>query len=105
MWSKWTRELNVKFQWTKRDLVRRWKLDTATGVAGILVIISTLLLFMVIASGIARIFRSFVPWISGSRAGEIYWYSISFGIKASFLFIILIISLIVLLAHKFSQRR
>lgn len=105
MWSKWTRELNVKFQWKKRELVRRWKLDTATGVAGILVIISTLLLFIVIAGGIARIFRSFVPWVAGSRAGEIYWYSIGFGIKTSLLFIILIISLIVFLVHKFSQRR
>lgn len=104
MWSKWTRELNVKFQWKKRDLLRRWKLDTTTGIAGILAIISTLLLFIVIANGVARIFRSFVPWVSGPRAGEIYWYSISFGMKASVLFIILIISLFVILVHKFSQR-
>ena len=105
MRSKWSRDFNVKFQWMKRDLMRHLKLDTPTGFAGILVIISSLLLFVVIASGIARIFRSFVPWVSGSRTGEIYWYSIGFGIKTSFLFIILVISLIVFLLHKFSERR
>lgn len=105
MWSRWTREFYIQFQWMKRDIVRRWKLDTPTGVAGILVILSAILLFIVIGSGIARIFRSFVPWVSGSRAGEIYWYSISFGIKASFLFIVFSVSLIILLLHKFSKRR
>ena len=104
MWSKWMRDLNVEFQWLKRNLVRRWKLDTPTGVMGILVIISALLLFTVIGSGIARIFRSLVPWVSGSRVEEIYWYSISFGIKVSFLFIIFSASLIVFFLHKFSER-
>lgn len=104
MWNKWTRSLFVEFQWMKRNLVRRWKLDTPTGVMGMLVIISALLLFIVIGSGIARIFRSLVPWVTGSRVGEIYWYSISFGIKASFLFIIFSASLIVFFLHKFSER-
>lgn len=104
MFNQWTRELKLEFLWMKRNLVRRWQLDTPTGIMGMLVVISALSLFVVIGSGIARIFRSLVPWVSGSRVEEIYWYSISFGIKTSLLFVIFSASLIIFFLHKISGR-
>ena len=69
MWRRWIRILNIELQWMKRDIIRRWRLDTPIGVMGILVLISAALLFVVIGAGFAHIFRSFVPWVSG-RIGD-----------------------------------
>ncbi|MDA8223698.1 hypothetical protein [Desulfosporosinus sp.] len=105
MWSRRIRMFNTELEWMKRDIIRRWHLDTPTGVMGILLLISALLLFVVIGGGFAYIFRSFVPWVSGSRVGEVYWYSLGFGIKASFLFLLFIGSLIMFFLLKLNERR
>lgn len=84
--------------------MRRWRLDTPTVVMGIITIISGCLLFIVIGNGISQIFRSFVPWVSGSRVGEVYWQSIGFGIKTSFIFLCFSCSLIVYILLKLSRR-
>lgn len=105
MWRRWISELSVELHWMKRDIIRRWRLDTATGLMGILTLISSILLFIVIGDGIAHIFRSFVPLVSGSRVGEVYWQSIGFGIKTSFIFLIFCSSLIILILLKLSERR
>jgi len=72
---------------------------------GIITLISGLLLFVVIGNGVSQIYRSFVPWVSGSRVGEVYWQSIGFGIKTSFIFLIFSGSLIVFFVLKLSERR
>ena len=105
MWRRWISDLSVELHWMKRDIIRRWRLDTPTGVMGILTLISGLLLFVVIGNGISQIFRSFVPWVSGSRVGEVYWQSIGFGIKTSFIFLIFSGSLIIFFLLKLSGRR
>ena|SRR5665647_1915574 len=105
MWGRWIRDLSVELHWTRRNIIRRWRLDTPTGVMGILTLISGLLLFVVIGNGISQIFRSFVPWVSGSRVGEVYWQSIGFGIKTSFIFLIFSGSLIIFFLLKLSGRR
>lgn len=105
MWRRWLSDLGVELHWMKRNIIRRWRLDTSTGVMGILTLISGVLLFILIGDGIAHIFRSFVPMVSGSRVGEIYWQSIGFGIKISFIFMIFSGSLIILLLLKFFERR
>ncbi len=105
MWNRWIRILSIELEWMKRDLIRRWRLDTPTGFMGILLLISAVLLFVVIGAGFAYIFRSFVPWVSGSRVGEVYWYSLGFGIKASFLFLLFIGSLTMFLVFKLGERR
>ena len=105
MWGRWIRNLNIELHWMKRNIIRRWQLDTPTGVMGILTLISGLLLFVIIGNGMSLIFRSFVPWVSGSRVGEVYWQSIAFGIKTSFLFLIFIGSLIIFFLLKSSGRR
>lgn len=105
MWRRWISDLSVELHWIKRDIIRRWRLDTAMGVMGILTLISGLLLFVVIGDGMAYIFRSFTPWVYGSHVGEVYWQSIRFGLKASFIFLIFSGSLIILFLLKFSERR
>lgn len=105
MWRRLIRDLSVELNWMRRNIIRRWRLDTPTGVVGILTLISGLLLFVVIGNGISQIFRSFVPWVSGSRVGEVYWQSIGFGIKTSFIFLIFSGSLITYLLLKLGKRR
>ena len=105
MWGRWIRDLSVELHWMRRNIIRRWRLDAPTGVMGMLTLISGLLLFVVIGNGISQIFRSFVPWVSGSRVGEVYWQSIGFGIKTSFIFLIFSGSLIIFFLLKLSGRR
>ena len=105
MWRKWIRELKLELHWTKRNIIRRWRLDTPLGVMGIVMITSALLLLIVLGNGVSQIFRAFLPWVSGSRVGEVYWQSIGFGIKTSFLFLIFSGSLIIYVILKFSVRR
>ena len=88
MWRRWIRDLSVELHWVNRNIIRRWRLDTPTGIMGILTLISGLLLLIVIGDAIAHAFRAFIPWVSGSRVGEVYWQSIGFGIKTSFLFLL-----------------
>jgi hypothetical protein len=105
MWRRWIRNLIVELHWMKRNIIRRRRLDTPTRVVGILTLISGLLLFIVIGNGISQIYRSYVPWVSGSRVGEVYWQSIGFGVKTSFVFLIFSASLIILFVLKVSERR
>lgn len=105
MWRKWIRIFSLELEWMKRDMIRRWRLDTPIGVMGILLLTSGLLSFIVIGAGFAYIFRSFVPWVSGARVGEVYWYSLGFGIKASFLLLLFVGSLIMFCLFKLNERR
>ena len=116
MWRRWIRNLRVELFWMKRNITRnisgninrnikrRWRLDTTTVVMGILTLLSGLLLFVIIGNGVSQIFRAFVPWVSGSRVGEVYWQSIGFGIKTSFVFLIFIGSLIISILLKLTKR-
>ena len=61
MWPRWIRDLRVELYWMKRDLSRRWQLDTPTRVVGILTLILGVLLLIVIGDGVAHIFRGFIP--------------------------------------------
>lgn len=105
MRGRWIRNLSVELHWRRRNFIRRRRLDTQTGVMGIITLISGLLLFVVIGNGISQIFRSFVPWVSGSRVGEVYWQSIGFGIKTSLIFLFFSGSLIIFFVLKLSGRR
>lgn len=104
MWRRWIRDLSIELHWMRRNIIRRWRLDTPAVLMGIITLISGLVLFIVIGNGISQIFRSFVPWVSGSRVGEVYWQSIGFGIKTSFIFLCFIASLITFILLKLSRR-
>jgi hypothetical protein len=105
MWARWIRDLRVELYWMEREISRRWRLDNYKGVVGILTLISGVLLLIVIAGGVAHAFRVFIPFLPGSRVEEIYWHSIGFGLKTSFLFLIFSGSLIIFFLLKFFDRR
>jgi len=104
MWRRWIRALNIELYWAKRDIIRRWRLVTPVGIVGILTLISGLLLLAVIGDTIAHAFRMVIPWVSGSRVGEVYWQSIGLGMKMSFMFLLFSGSLIIFILLKFSER-
>ncbi|MFZ3101162.1 MAG: hypothetical protein WA131_10240 [Desulfitobacteriaceae bacterium] len=99
------RELFIELYWVKKEILRRWKLDTPTGVMGILAIISGLALLVIIAQGATAIFQAFIPYVSGSRIGQTYWSSVSFGIKVSLTFLLFFMSFVLFLMLKFFRRR
>lgn len=105
MWRRYIRNLSIEFRWMKRDFSRRWKFNKPISVVGILTLISGIILLFVIGSGISNIFRAYIPWVSGSRMGEVYWQSIGFGIKTSLTFLIFIILLVSFLLLNFTKRR
>ena len=105
MWKRWLRNLSIEWHWLKRDMTYRWHLDTPAGVMGMLTLISGLVFLIIIGNGFAHIFRSFVPWVSGSRVNDVYWQSVGFGLKTSFALLIFSGSLILFFLLKFSNRR
>ena len=105
MWRRIFRELAIELYWMKKLMVRRWNLDTPTGVMGILVLISGLALLVIIAQGVTTIFQTFIPYVSGPRVGQAYWSSIGFGIKVSLTLLLFFSSLIVFIMLKLFRRR
>lgn len=105
MLYRFWRELRIEIYWLKKELTRRWYLDTPLGVVGIIAVISGLALFILIAQGVAKIFRAAIPWVNGSAVGAIYWTSIGFALKVSFVFLLFCTSLIFLLWLKSRMRR
>jgi ABC-type multidrug transport system fused ATPase/permease subunit len=105
MWRRWLDNLYIELYWRKRVLVRRWHLDTPTRMSGILVLTTGVLLLFILGNGAAHVFRAFVPWVSGSRIGDVYWQSISFGIKITLMFLLFCASVIALIIFKFTERR
>ncbi|MHB8126762.1 MAG: hypothetical protein ACYDEJ_14245 [Desulfitobacteriaceae bacterium] len=105
MWRRIFREVAIEFYWLKKEILRYWKLDTPTGVMGILTIISGIALLVVIAQGATLIFQSFIPYVSGPRMGQTYWSSVSFGIKVSLTLMLFFSSFIIFLMLKLFRRR
>lgn len=105
MLNRFVRELKIEFYWMKKQITRRWRLDTPVGVVGIITVISGLGLFLLIGQGVAKVFRAAIPWVTGTSVGSIYWSSIGFALKASFMFLLFSTSLLILLWLKTHYRR
>jgi hypothetical protein len=105
MWRRWLRDVGIEWHWIKRDMIRRWSLDTPVGIMGILIIISGVLFIIIVGDAVAHVFRSFIPWLSGSSVSEIYWKSLAFGLKVSSVFLLFSGSLIIYFLLKYSNRR
>lgn len=105
MWKSIFREIVIELYWTKKKILRYWKLNTPAGIMGILTMIFGLVLLVIIAQGAARIFRSFIPYVSGVKMGQAYWSSVSFGLKVSLTFLLFLSSLILFIIFKFFWRR
>ncbi len=101
----WLRELEIEWFWLKKDLLRRWRLDSPVGVMGIIAIISGFALFIVMGQGIAEVIRGAIPWVAGSRVSATYWTSIGYAFKASLIFLVFCGSLIVFFLLKLFYRR
>ncbi|AFM39213.1 hypothetical protein Desaci_0124 [Desulfosporosinus acidiphilus SJ4] len=104
MRRRWIDILYIEFYWWKRDIIRHFKLDTLTGISGILFVCSSVLFLIILGSAAAHIFRNFIPWVSGSRIGDVYWQSISFGIKAALTFMVFCGSLIAFIIFKIMKQ-
>lgn len=105
MLNRIVRELRIELYWMKKELTRRWRLDTPIGIVGVITVLSGLGLFFLIGQGIAKVFRGAIPWVTGTSVGTIYWSSIGFALKASFMFLLFSASLIILLWLKTHYRR
>jgi len=105
MRRSWFRYCGANLTWFVRDLVWRWQLDTPTGLAGIITGISGFGCLVILGQGFARMFQAFFPWVSGSRVGEVYWGSVGWGFRISFMFLVFCISLIVFLVLRLTDRR
>ena len=105
MWKRIFREIVIELYWTKKKILRYWKLDTPAGVMGILSIVFGLALLVIIAQGTARIFQLFIPYVSGAKIGQAYWSSVGFGIKASLTFMCFLSSFILFIMLRFLWRR
>jgi hypothetical protein len=105
MWRRIFREIVIELYWTKKKILRYWKLDTPAGVLAVLTIISGLALLVIIAQGAALIFRSFIPYVSGVRMGQAYWSSVGFGLKVSLTFLLFFSSFILFIMLRFFWRR
>ncbi|KLU63536.1 hypothetical protein CEB3_c00850 [Peptococcaceae bacterium CEB3] len=101
----WTRELTVEWFWLKKKIVRKWRLDTPVGVLGILIPLVGFLLFAILAQGLSDFFRIAIPWVSGGNISTVYWQSIGFGIKASFLFLLFVVIIVAYTILKIMERR
>lgn len=104
MWRRWAREFTIEWHWLKKDIVRKWNLDTPVGVLGILVVIIGFALLTILAQGLSNFFRSAIPWVSGRNISTVYWQSIGFGVKTSFFFLLFCVAIITYIVLKVFDR-
>ena len=106
MWRhRLVRELKIESYWIKKEMIRRWHLDSPVGVVGIIALLSGVALFIIIGQGIAKIIRGAIPWVAGSSVGAVYWSSIGFAIKASFVFLLFCSSMVIFIFLRSYYRR
>lgn len=105
MWERIRRELLVEYYWWKRHNVKRRRGDSPLGGVGILLIISGIFLMLIIGQAFSLFFRSIIPLVSGPQIAGTYWSSVFLGLKASVVFMVFIVSLMVILFFKITGRR
>lgn len=105
MRQRWIREIGMELFWLKKDLIRRWRLDTPTGIMGIIAVISGLVLLIFMVQGIAMVIRGAIPWVAGSKVSAIYWTSLGYAIKATLAFLAFSTSVIIFFLLKLFYRR
>lgn len=105
MWERIRRELLIEYYWWKRHATKKRRLDSPLGVMGILPITLGIVLMIIIGQAFAAFFRNMIPLVSGTQLAGAYWSSIFFALKASLVFIFLIVFMIVILFLKLTQRK
>jgi len=105
MWQRIRRELLIEYYWWKRHSVKKWRMDSPSGIMGILFISSGIILMIIIGQAFAFIFRSMVPMVSGYQAAGVYWSSVVIALKFSIGLIIFFSLIILFIFIKFFKRR
>lgn len=105
MRHRWMREIGMEIYWIKKELIRRWRMDTPAGIMGIIAVISGLVLFIIMVQGIALIIRGAIPWVTGSKVSAIYWSSLGYALKAALAFLVFCTSIIIFILLKIFYRR
>lgn len=105
MRRRWIREIGMELFWLKKDLIRRWRMDTPTGIMGIIAVISAFVLLLFMVQGIAMIIRGAIPWVAGSKVSTLYWASLGYALKTTLVFLVFCTSLIVFFILKLFYRR
>ncbi len=110
MWERIRREIIIEYYWWRRHTGRRnvskkWRLDSPLGVMGILFISSGIIVTIIIGQAFAAMFRNMMPLVTGTAVAGTYWSSIIFAFKMSMFLIVFISSFIAILYYKFSSGR
>lgn len=110
MWERIRRDILIEYYWWRRHTGRRnvgkkWRMDSPLGVMGILFITSGIIVMIIIGQAFAAMFRNMMPLVTGTSVAGTYWSSIIFALKMSMFLIVFIISFIAILYYKFSSGR
>jgi len=105
MLKHWQRDLRIFGYWIKRELIRRWKLDTPLGIMGIIALITGIGLMVIIGQSFAALFRAMIPWVAGHKVAEVYWTSVAFAVKVSIVFLIFTVSVLLYFFMRFKNYR
>lgn len=105
MRHRWIREMGMELFWLKKELTRRWRMDTPAGIMGIIAVVSAFVLLIFMIQGIAMVFRGAIPWVAGSKVSALYWTSLGYAIKTSLVFLVFCTSMIIFFVLKIFYRR
>lgn len=110
MWERIRRDILIEYYWWRRHTGRRnvgkkWRMDSPLGVMGILLITSGIIVMIIIGQAFAAMFRNMMPLVTGTSVAGTYWSSIVFALKMSMFLIVFISSFIAILYYKFSSGR
>ncbi|MEA4901294.1 hypothetical protein [Desulfitobacterium sp.] len=98
-------EIKIELYWFKKELSRRFRMDTPIGIMGIIALISGALLLLSLIQGIAAVIRGAIPWVAGSNVSSIYWSSFGYALKISLIFIAFSVSITLFFLLKIFHRR
>lgn len=104
MRHRWIHEIEIEIFWMKRKLIQRWRMDTPSGIMGIIVVISGIVLFVFMVQGVAMVIRGAMPWVAGSKVSSIYWSSLGYALKAALAFLVFCTSVIIFFLIKLFNR-
>ncbi|AHF05754.1 hypothetical protein [Desulfitobacterium metallireducens] len=105
MRHRWIHEIGMEIFWMKKELIRRWRMDTPTGIMGIIAVTSGFVLLIFMVQGIAMVIRGAIPWVAGSKVSALYWSSLGYALKATLAFLVFCTSIIVFILLKIFYRR
>lgn len=106
MWERILREFLIEYYWWKRHSVKKKKrLDSPFGILGILMLGLGIGLITIIGQLLSSFYRNMIPFVTGNSVAGVYWSSVAFAIKMSFVLICLFIGTVALLFLKLTGKK